>query len=181
MQPNDIIEFWYSDRVKKLWFSSTPEMDKEILGNYESIWERALQNELDHWTDTASGSLALIIILDQFPLNMFRGEARSFKSEKKAIEDTKHAIKSGHHLSIEKEQLGFMFMPLMHSENLDDQNLCVKLSTDYQLAKSSIRFAIHHRDIIKNYGRFPHRNKILGRKSTDEELKYLASDKAFTG
>ena len=94
MNPVDIINYWYSDKLKKHWFASTPELDNEIRNKYEIIWERAAEGELDPWINTAEGCLALVIILDQFPLNMFRGEAKSFQTENKAIEITKTALKN---------------------------------------------------------------------------------------
>ncbi len=178
--PDDIIDFWYSQRIKKQWFASTPELDQEILEQYGELWKHALAGGLDYWADTAEGSLALIIILDQFPLNMFRNQAKSFSSEKKAIEIASKAVKNNFEQQIEKSKLSFLFMPFMHSENLDDQNLSVDLYKINELG-SNLRFAQHHRELIKQYGRFPHRNKILGRKSTDKEITYLASKAAFTG
>jgi len=178
--PKDIIDFWYSDRIKKAWFSSTAELDNEILGKFESIWDKALLNKLDNWSDTPEGCLALIIILDQFPLNMFRENAKSFKTESKAIDIARKAVNSHFDRKIDKEKLAFLYMPFMHSEKLEDQDLSVKLYKQSNL-DNNIRFAEHHREIIRKFGRFPHRNKILERKSTEEEFKYLASKNAFKG
>ena len=177
---NDIIEFWYSPRIKKQWFASTPVLDQEIFKKYAKLWKYAASGGLDDWSDTAEGSLALIIILDQFPLNMFRNQAVSFSTEEKAIEVAAKAIKKNFQYQIEKNKRSFLFMPFMHSENLDDQNLSVKLYRLNEL-EANYRFAEHHREIIKKYGRFPHRNKILGRQSTDKEIVYLTSKEAFTG
>lgn len=185
--PTSIIEFWYSEKVKSKWFNSSIEFDKEIKSHYEDVWEDALRGEFYSWRDSAEGCLALAIILDQFPLNMFRGEVQSFSSEVQsfsseavAVKVTKHAIKNGLDKNIDKDKVSFLYMPLMHSENMDDQNLAVKLFEQAELVENA-KFAKHHRDIVKKYGRFPHRNKILDRESSKEELEYLKSDGAFTG
>ncbi len=178
--PADILNFWYSDRLKSQWFSSTPVLDKEILEKYETVWEKALSGELDDWTNTPEGSLALVIVLDQFPLNMFRGQAKSFVSERKAVETTLKAIQNKFDLNLEKGMLAFLYMPLMHSENLSEQDLSVTKFRETQL-EGNIKFAEHHRGIVREFGRFPHRNAILGRKSTATEIEYLASDRAFKG
>ena len=175
-----IIEYWYSDEVKSKWFNSTIEFDKELKSKYESIWKDALRGELISWSESAEGCLALVIILDQFPLNMFRAEVKSFSSEAMAIRITKMAIEHGFNKNIDKEKVAFLYMPLMHSENIEDQNLAVKLFEEAGLIEN-LRFAKHHRDIIEKYGRFPHRNKILRRDSSQDEINYLNSDIAFTG
>lgn len=180
MNPIDIINYWYSDRIKKHWFDSNPELDNEITNSYEKAWKKAADGKLDHWKSTAEGCLALVIILDQFPLNMFRGKIKSFQTEGKAIEVTMTAIKSDFIKEIDNDKLSFLFMPLMHSENIEDQNLAVKLFEEHNLS-NNLNFAKHHRDIIKKFGRFPHRNSILLRESTKEETEYLNSKNAFKG
>lgn len=174
----EIINFWYSDRIKNQWFASTPELDKEILEKYEKIWEKASLGELDEWSNDPEGCLALVIILDQFPLNMFRDQAKSFRSERKAVEVALKASKNKFGQKIDKEKLAFLFMPLMHSEDLAEQDMAVKLFREYNL-DDNIGYAEHHREIVRKFGRFPHRNKILGRDSTEEEIAYLASGKTF--
>lgn len=178
--PESIIKFWYSDSVKSKWFNSSIEFDKELKSNYENIWREVLSGEYTSWTESAEGCLALVIILDQFPLNMFRGDVKSFSSEGMAIKIAKKAIENGFDKLIDKEKVSFLYMPLMHSENIEDQNLSVKLFEEAELM-DNLRFAKHHRDIVKNFGRFPHRNKILQRESSQEEIDYLNSDNAFTG
>ena len=178
--PEEIIDFWYSDRIKSQWFASTPELDKEILEKYERIWEKASSGELDEWNNSPDGCLALAIILDQFPLNMFRGQAKSFKTERKAIEVAWKAIKNELDRNIEKEKLAFLYMPFMHSEDLTDQDMSVSLYRESNL-DANITFDEHHREIIRKFGRFPHRNKILGRESTEDEILYLASENAYKG
>ncbi len=175
-----VLDFWFSEPVKKHWFRSTKELDKEIRIKFESVWHQAAANQLDHWKQSPKSALALIIILDQFPLNMFRSQAKSFSTEKNAIEISHHAIANKFDSKLTQTQLPFLYMPLMHSENIDDQNLCVALLENAGL-DNNLRFAKHHRSIILKYGRFPHRNKILNRISTKDELEYLASPQAFKG
>ena len=176
----DVLAFWFSETTKKLWFKSTPAFDQSLREEYEALWIQASDGELDIWQESAHGSLALIIVLDQFPLNMFRGEAKSFSTEYQAINVTRNAISRGFDSQLNSVEVPFLYMPLMHSEKLDDQNDSVELFERAGL-ENNIRFAKHHREIIKKYGRFPHRNKILARTNTAEEIKYLASPQAFTG
>lgn len=147
---------------------------------FEPLWEAAVRGELDAWRGNPEGCLALAIILDQFPLNMFRGTAKSFSSERQAIAVAKQAIAHGFDQRIDPAQLAFLYMPLMHSEELTDQDLSVELFTAARL-ENNLRFAQHHRDIVRRFGRFPHRNAILGRPSTLQEIDYLNSKEAFKG
>lgn len=180
MEPLDIINFWYSESMRKHWFSSTPEIDEEIRARYEQTWIKAALGEYDEWMNSPNGCLALIILFDQFPLNMYRGKAQSFETESKAIEITLLAISKGFEKNINSEKLSFMLMPLMHSENIENQNLSVKLFKQHNLV-SNIKFAKRHRDIIQKFARFPHRNEMLGRESTQLEIEYLGSKHAFKG
>ena len=179
-EPADILEYWYSAFMQKHWFSSTPALDDEIREKYQSLWERAAAGELGHWQDSPEGALALAIVLDQFPLNMFRGKPESFRTERKAVEVTLNALKKGFDKQLSKDRLSFLFMPLMHSEKLEEQDLSVTLFRQYDLT-GNIKFAEHHRELVRKYGRFPHRNAILGRESTPAEMEYLASRDAFKG
>ncbi|MBS4097592.1 MAG: DUF924 domain-containing protein [Sulfuricella sp.] len=179
-QPAEILDFWFSDAMRARWFDSTPQLDAEIRARFESLWEQAAQGLLDDWKNTPEGSLALIVVLDQLPLNMFRGQAKSFSSEQQAIDAANHAVESGYPQRLPADRRGFLFMPLMHSENLADQERSVALYTAAGLS-NALYWANHHRELIRRFGRFPHRNAILGRASTPEELAYLASPQAFRG
>ena len=176
----EIIEFWYSEPMNKHWFSSTPEIDMLISEKYKTLWLDASKGVLELWKENAEGCLALILLFDQFPLNMFRGEAESFFTETRSIELALYGIEQGYDQQIPKSQLSFFYMPLMHSELMEHQNLSVQKFEQAGL-NANIRFAKHHRSIIEQFGRFPHRNKILGRESTPAELDYLNSKEAFTG
>ncbi len=180
LTPQDILDFWYAPEMRSGWFNSTPALDAQIRQRFEPVWEAAVRGELDDWLGSPAGCLALAIILDQFPLNMFRGTAKSFSSEAQAIAVAKQAIAQGFDQHIDAAQLAFLYMPLMHSENLADQELSVELYAAAGL-DNNLRFAKHHREIVRRFGRFPHRNAILGRESTPEERDYLNSKEAFKG
>ena len=176
--PSDVLDYWFSEKSKQFWFASTPQVDNEIKVRFESVWEKAAEGEYSQWRDTADGSVALIVILDQLPLNMFRSDPKGFQTESMAVEVALNAINNGFDEELNDEKLLFLFMPLMHSENIDHQNLQVYLFDKYNF---NLEFSKHHRDLVKKFGRFPHRNEILGRMSTMEELDYLLSDNAFKG
>jgi uncharacterized protein (DUF924 family) len=180
LHPQAVVDFWYSDRVRPLWFNSTPEFDEELRQTYGQLYSDASEGRLREWENTAIGALALAIILDQFPLNMFRGRPESFATESEAVRIVHDAVAKGFDVQLEKENRIFLYMPLMHSENLADQDLSVQLFSAAGLT-NNLRFAKHHREIVRRFGRFPHRNAILGRQSTPEEQTYLASDEAFHG
>ncbi len=176
--PPDVLDYWFSEKSKQFWFASTPQVDNEIKVRFESVWEKAAEGEYSQWRETADGSVALIVILDQLPLNMFRSDPKGFQTENMAVEVALNAINNGFDEELNDEKLLFLFMPLMHSENIDHQNLQVYLFDKYNF---NLEFSKHHRDLVKKFGRFPHRNEILGRMSTMEELDYLLSDNAFKG
>jgi len=128
--------------------------------------------------DSAEGALALVILLDQFPLNMFRGQATAFAGEGRAVAACKRALELGFHHDLDEARRLFLFMPLMHSENPQDQDLSLQL---FEAAGMDTRWPRHHRGMVRRSGRSPHRNAILGRPSTAPELDDLASDEAFKG
>jgi len=175
-----IIEFWYSDLISKHWFNSTVEIDSLMRENYEALWRMAVQGELNDWRENAESCLALILLFDQFPLNMFRGKVESFSTEANAVQLTLYGIKQEYDAVLPQSQLNFFYMPLMHSELIEHQNLAVEKFAQAGLV-DNVRFAKHHRKIIEQFGRFPHRNKIIGRVSSQAEQDYLNSDQAFKG
>lgn len=179
-EAREVLAFWFDERVRERWFDSTPELDAEIRDRFLPLLERAARGALDGWAQHAEGALALAIVLDQFPLNMFRGKARSFATEQAAVELARDVVRRGLDRQLEPGRRVFLYMPLMHSENPADQDESVRLFEASGLDDNA-HFAHHHRDIVRRFGRFPHRNAILGRQSTAEELAYLASDEAFTG
>ena len=180
MSPQDVLDFWFEELDRKLWFNSTPDLDNEIRDRFAGVYLAALNDDLPDWENSPSGCLALVILLDQFPLNMYRGKAESFAGEAKSREIARKAIGKKFDLQLAPEQNAFLYMPFMHSENMKDQDLSVSLYENAKL-EHNLRYAKHHREIVKQFGRFPHRNKILGRQSTDAEIAYLNSKEAFLG
>jgi len=180
MKPQDIINFWFSPPQNQLWFASTPAFDQQIRDQFERVWQQASNGLLDDWQKDAIGCLALVILLDQFPLNMFRGQPQSFSTEQQAVAVSKKAIDKGFDQVLQDSHKVFLYMPFMHSESIEDQNQSVALFENAVL-KDNVRFAVHHRDIVSRFGRFPHRNAILGRQSSQAEIDYLHSKEAFKG
>ncbi|MEW5757178.1 MAG: DUF924 family protein [Pseudomonadota bacterium] len=176
----EILEFWFAPEVKKRWFNATPEFDQLMLEQFLVTYQAAAAGELDHWVESPRSCLALLIVLDQFPLNMFRGTPQAFATETQAQRISKEAVVKGLDRGMSKEYKIFMYMPLMHSEDIRDQELSVSLFESAGLP-DNLKWARHHRDIVKRFGRFPHRNAILGRESTMAEQAYLASKEAFSG
>ncbi len=169
---NGIIDFWFSDEVSALWFKSTDEFDAELKQRYETVWQQATDGLLDHWKTNARGALALVIILDQFPLNMFRGQGKRYSSEAKSREIANFAIDNALDKELSPKQKAFLYLPFMHSELLADQQKSIDLFTAAGLDDNA-KFAQHHYGVIERFGRFPHRNEELGRKSSAEEIAYL--------
>jgi uncharacterized protein (DUF924 family) len=171
---SDVLNFWFSDEGEALWFRSTEPFDREIRDNFELLWRQGRDGKLSPWTQTPEGSLALVILLDQLPLNMFRDQPQSFASEQASRDVAHRAIEKGFDKQLDERQKCFLYMPFMHSEDLPDQNRSVALLEAAGMTES-LRWAKHHRDIVARFGRFPHRNQILNRESTREELDWLGS------
>lgn len=168
----EILRFWFSAEARKKWFNSTPQFDEEIRQRFEKTWGLARAGSYDHWEEDPDGALALVIVLDQFPLNMFRDDARQYSTEAHAREVARHAIEKGFDQDKSPQQRAFLYLPFMHSESLDDQDYAVKLYEQAGL-DDNLGYARHHRDVIRRFGRFPHRNEALGRESSAEERAYL--------
>lgn len=166
----NILDFWFSSEVKPKWFAKDVNFDQEIKDKFEGYYEAAKKGILASWENSPLGTLALVIILDQFPRNMFRGSFLSFATDNLALSHSKKAIEKNYDAELTKEQKQFLYMPLMHSENLEDQMLSMEL---FSHISENNEYAKRHMEIIKRFGRFPHRNAILNRKSTDEEIIFL--------
>ncbi|AHE97594.1 DUF924 family protein [Thioalkalivibrio paradoxus] len=176
----DVLDFWFSEPVRPLWFRSTPAFDEQLRERYRAVWQTAARHDLDGWREAADSALALVIVLDQFPLNMFRGQAESFSTEAMAREVADHAIGQGWDTEFDDIRKAFLYLPFMHSESLADQERSVALYRAAGLT-DSLRWAEHHREIIRRFGRFPHRNAALERRDTPEETEWLSSKQAFRG
>lgn len=178
--PSQILKFWFSEETRPLWFRSTDAFDEQIRRRFESAFHDALDGRLAHFRESAEGALALVILLDQFPLNMYRGEAEGFLGEAPAREVAEEAIRRGFDRSMKDDEKSFLYLPFMHSEDLADQDRSVSLFEQAGLS-NNLRWARHHRDIVRQFGRFPHRNAVLGRESSAAELAWLESPEAFKG
>lgn len=174
-----ILNFWFGDprspnypRFQDFWFESTPECDEQIKKQFESNYSEAVTGGLNALLQTPEGSLAFVILLDQFPRNMYRGTPKAFASDEMALKVAREALDKKFDHQLLPIQRIFLYLPFEHSENIEDQDQSVKLfealGDEYTL-----KYAIEHRDVIVQFGRFPHRNVILGRKSTPEEIKFL--------
>lgn len=172
-----ILSFWFEEIERKFHFNATPAFDAEIRARFEdmAIEQAAIAAKGSHpWSENPEPLLALAITLDQFPRNMYRGTPAMFEWDPYLIPLIKQGIKEGLDLKVSINRREFIYMPLMHSENLKDQNRCVKL-VDQRLDNANTLFhAKAHRKVIRKFGRFPHRNIVLGRDSTAEELQYMA-------
>jgi uncharacterized protein (DUF924 family) len=175
--PESVVGFW-RDAGSSRWFRKDAAFDEQFRARFLTAHEAALRGELDDWAGDAQGALALLILLDQFPRNAFRDTARMFESDAKARDIARLALRSGFDAQVDAELRNFFYLPFMHSEQLADQDLAVQLTR--ALGDEPLRYALMHRDIIEKFGRFPHRNAVLGRETTPEEQRFL-HDGGFAG
>jgi uncharacterized protein (DUF924 family) len=176
--PRTVLDFWRaagSDR----WFKVDKSFDQDVRERFLELHDAAATGQLDRWAQSAEGALALLILLDQFPRNMFRGTPRAFATDAKALAIARQAVESGFDRKVEPAFRTFFYLPFMHSEVSSDQDYCCALYRWLGEAEG-IKYAELHRDAIRRFGRFPHRNEILGRRSTPEEIAYLAGG-GFSG
>jgi len=174
ISPRDVLDFWFKDTPSQKWFGSDPEFDKQIRSRFEATWRAGFAGGLAQWEDEPNGALALIILFDQFPRNMFRGTAEAFASDSRARDIAKRAIAQRKDLETPASIRSFFYLPLMHSEHLADQEASVELTKE-RLGEDhfSFRYALMHKAAVERFGRFPARNTALGRASTDEEKDFL--------
>ncbi len=169
----EVLEFWFGPGMGERWFKQDPAFDDEVRAQLGAAREAAEDGVLESWRDSAEGCLALIVLLDQAPRNLFRGRARAFATDAAARELTGHALARGFEAALTQDQRGFLYLPLEHSETLDHQDASLRLTAALDEDPSWHDYAVRHRDIIARFGRFPHRNAALGRESTPEELAFL--------
>ena len=167
---SDVVAFWREAGPDR-WFVKDNAFDQRFRTHGLALHEAAVRGALSSWTATAEGALALVLLLDQFPRNCFRGTARMFATDVLARSVASAAIDAGHDQAVEPELRLFFYLPFEHAENLDDQDRAVALITP--LGERNLTFAEEHRAIIRRFGRFPHRNAVLGRKTTPEEQRFL--------
>ena len=169
--PLDVLAFWRVAGLDK-WFEKDAAFDAEITRRFLGLWHAAVEGKLAAWEETPEGALALVIVLDQFPRNMFRGLARTYEADALARAATGRALARGFDQQVSRGDRQFFYLPLEHSEQLADQERCIELARRYGDDEFT-KYAEQHADIIRRFGRFPHRNAILGRATTPEEQAFL--------
>ncbi len=170
---SDVLGFWFGPGMAARWFASDPAFDAEVKARLGQAAETAARGELDHWGETPEGALALVLLLDQVPRNLHRGDTRAFDGDAAARAVTRRAIEAGFDRELDQAQRLFLYLPLEHSESLSDQEDCCRLIEELTDNPDWADYARQHREIIARFGRFPHRNAILGRESTAEEMDFL--------
>jgi uncharacterized protein (DUF924 family) len=176
--PAEVLAFW-RDAGPKRWYTPDEAFDADVRRRFLGLWQQAAAGELSSWETSDDGALALVIVLDQFPRNMFRGDVRTYASDARAREVASRAIERGVDATIDPDLREFLYLPFMHSEHLSDQLRCIELSRAAGHTES-LKWAEHHAEIIRRFGRFPHRNRLLGRVTTAEEQAFLDQG-GFTG
>lgn len=172
--PEEVLSFWLDEVGSADWYTASDDLDRAITDRFHAAWQGAREGACGLWLTYPAGTLAYVILLDQFPRNMFRREARAFATDGPALAAAKSAIKRGWDLRIDAPARQFFYLPLMHSENLCDQDRCVRLMCE-RLAQGHADNLLHaraHREVIRRFGRFPYRNAALGRHSTAPERAF---------
>jgi len=169
--PAEIVTFWREAGPER-WFKRDDAFDEEIRRRFGEAYEAAAQGVLSDWETTPEGSLALVLLLDQFPRNMFRGSSRTYATDATAVLLAERAIDRGHDGAVEPALRRFYYLPFMHAEDLAMQDRCVALH-EAAGQEDGLKWARHHRDVVARFGRFPHRNAVLGRETTPEEARFL--------
>ena len=172
-----LIGFWFGsgDRDKR-WFEKNAAFDEEVRKRFLALHEQAMAAKLEHWQNDPAECLALIVLLDQFPRNMFRGTARAFATDALALAAAQHAVAKGFDRAMRPVERMFVYLPYEHAESLEEQLRSCELTkplVSFPETADVYRYATLHRDVIQRFGRFPHRNAILGRASTPEEIEFL--------
>jgi len=192
--PGEVLDFWFGapdrpdvvvERQYPLWFKGGPDADAEIRRRFAATHAAAAAEALEGWAETPSGRLALVIVLDQFSRNLYRGRPEAFAQDPLALEQTMQALRRSEHLQLAPLERVFLYMPLEHDEDPASQQLCVECfeallgavpEAERKPFDNFLAYARQHREIVMRFGRFPHRNAILGRVDSDEEAAYLKDD-----
>ena len=170
--PATVLDFWFAPEHVALWFERSDDFDAACVAAMMPAHLAAVSGNLEGWKATADGTLALVILLDQLPRNGFRGQPRAFASDAQARAVARHALAHGFDLALPADRRRFFYLPFEHSETLADQFVPVALFTPFGDEKLTF-YAERHREIVERFGRFPHRNAVLGRASTEAEQRFL--------
>ena len=175
MTPAEVLDFWFL-RDRKAWFEKNPAFDEEIRSRFLPLYELAAGARLEGWKSKPKSCIALVILLDQFPRNMFRGTARAFASDPLALDAARAIVDQGWDKTLSPDERMFAYLPFEHSESLADQERCLAMMKEIAVFSQTAdlpKWAEAHLVIIRRFGRFPHRNTALGRASTPEEVEFL--------
>ncbi|MEM8825061.1 MAG: DUF924 family protein [Pseudomonadota bacterium] len=172
-EPDDVLKFWLQECSPEDWYKQDDALDATIRDRFEALWEQALAGKLGHWWRSPKGCLAFLILTDQFPRNMFRGTAKAFATDELARDAAKRGIEQGLDLRVPEQERQFFYLPLEHSECITDQDRAVRLIASRMKAPETLLHARAHREIIRQFGRFPFRNDALGRISRACEAAFL--------
>lgn len=170
--PQEVLTFWFEETEPKQWWSANPDFDDLIRARFLPLMQRAAQGELFAWRKTSKGRLAEVIVLDQFSRNVYRGTPAAFAQDPMALVLAQEAVAAGAHLELPPVERGFLLMPFMHSESREIHVWAERLFREHA-PPNSHEFELRHKAIIDRFGRYPHRNRILGRASSPEELEFL--------
>ncbi|SFA73039.1 Uncharacterized conserved protein, DUF924 family [Poseidonocella pacifica] len=175
VRPDEVLEFWLDEIGQEGWYKVSEDLDEAVRNRFEEPWVNACEGSYALWLTYPSGALAYIILMDQFPRNMFRGMGRAFSSDKYAMAAAKVAIDRGWDMKIDEPARQFFYLPLMHSESLSDQDRCVRLMCERmpETGAPNLLHARAHREVIRMFGRFPYRNEALARRTTPQEQNYI--------
>ncbi len=176
-EPEAIVEFWLHEVGERGWYAVDADLDAEIRSRFGAEWQAARDGRRDFWCNGPNGTLAFLILTDQFPRNMFRGSAEAFATDRLALAAARDAVAKKVDLRIDEPQRIFFYMPFEHSEDPADQDLSVRIIEE-RMPRTGADYALHaraHREVIRRFGRFPFRNAALGRASRDEETQFLQS------
>jgi uncharacterized protein (DUF924 family) len=174
--PDDILKFWFEEAGPSHWYKVSDEFDALMRNRFASAIEAEAVRAADEdhpWLEDPDQALALIILFDQFPRNIWRGSGQAFAFDSLARRAAETMISIGFDRAVAEDRRAFVYMPFMHSESLDDQDLCVALADERLAARGTHDHAVKHREVIRQFGRFPYRNDALGRETSDAEREYL--------
>ena len=176
----EILDFWFVQSSPAQWFQKNADFDAIVKNQFEPAYNLAVQGMFDHWRDTPDGCLAYILLLDQFPRNMFRGAPEAFATDRRALDMAQSALEKSFDKLLPLEQRRFIYLPFEHDETMESQEKSVRL---FEKMKSSdpiaYDYAVRHKEVIEQFGRFPHRNAALNRQNTAQENEYLKNNIGF--
>lgn len=175
MRPNEVLKFWFEELKASQRFAKDLKLDQLIKYRFLNVYEGVVSGQTESWRETPEGRLAEIIVLDQFSRNMFRDSPKAFEADPLALKLAQEAVLTGADQKLSAERKSFMYMPYMHSEDKNVHEEAVKLFSQKGL-EYNLKFEMMHKKIIDRFGRYPHRNQVLGRNSTAEELEFLKED-----